>query len=71
MKTVIDVDDEALEQAKQVLGTTTKVDTVNAALRRVAESPRRGAQLLAALEAAHVFDDYENSAASGSGQDVA
>ncbi|HEV8557364.1 MAG TPA: type II toxin-antitoxin system VapB family antitoxin [Actinophytocola sp.] len=50
MQTVIDVDDEALERAKQVLGTTTKVETVNAALRRVAESPPRGAQLLAALE---------------------
>jgi hypothetical protein len=39
VQTVIDVDDEALERAKQVLGTTTKVETVNAALRRVAGSP--------------------------------
>jgi len=34
-KTLIDIDDEYLAAAQQVLGTTTKKDTVNAALREV------------------------------------
>jgi Arc/MetJ family transcription regulator len=37
-RTVIDVDDDALARAARVLGTSTKVDTVNQALRRVADS---------------------------------
>jgi Arc/MetJ family transcription regulator len=32
MKTLIDVDDDSLAAAKEVLNTTTKKDTVNAAL---------------------------------------
>ncbi len=36
MKTMIDIDDEALELAARELGTTTKKDTVNAALAFVA-----------------------------------
>lgn len=35
-RTLIDVDDDALAQAAAVLGTSTKVDTVNEALRAVA-----------------------------------
>lgn len=35
-RTLIDVDDEALAGAAAVLGTTTKVETVNRALRLVA-----------------------------------
>lgn len=35
-RTVIDIDDDALEVAMAELGTTTKVDTVNKALREVA-----------------------------------
>jgi len=34
-KTLIDIDDEYLAAAQQALGTTTKKDTVNAALREV------------------------------------
>ena len=34
-KTLIEIDDEYLEAAQQALGTTTKKDTVNAALREV------------------------------------
>ena len=45
MRTVIDVDDEALAKAAEVLGTTTKVDTVNEALRWVAGIPDRLALL--------------------------
>ena len=36
MRTVIDIDDASLEAAKKVLGTTTKVETVNRALADVA-----------------------------------
>jgi Arc/MetJ family transcription regulator len=35
-KTLIDIDEEYLDAAQQVLGTATKKDTVNAALRQVA-----------------------------------
>jgi len=46
MKTMIDLDDEALALAAKELGTTTKKDTVNAALRFVADRRRRIEQLL-------------------------
>ncbi|MGA5702230.1 type II toxin-antitoxin system VapB family antitoxin [Peterkaempfera bronchialis] len=39
-RTVIDIDDEALAFAAQVLGTKTKKDTVNAALAEIG-APRR------------------------------
>lgn len=41
MRTVIDVDNDALEGAAAVLGTRTKVATVNAALALVANRPDR------------------------------
>lgn len=41
MKTMIDLDDDALARAAEQLGTTTKKDTVNAALSFVAERQRR------------------------------
>jgi Arc/MetJ family transcription regulator len=44
-RTVIDLDDEALEVAARFLGTTTKKDTVNAALREIADRRRRAAAL--------------------------
>ncbi|MCZ2526851.1 type II toxin-antitoxin system VapB family antitoxin [Streptomyces sp. NPDC059506] len=40
-RTVIDLDDEALAEAARHLGTTTKKDTVNAALREIADRRRR------------------------------
>lgn len=46
MKTMIDLNDEALELASKELGTTTKKDTVNAALEFVASRRRRIDQLL-------------------------
>jgi Arc/MetJ family transcription regulator len=46
MRTVIDVDDEALALAAKELGTTTKKDTVNAALEFVVGRRRRIEQLL-------------------------
>jgi Arc/MetJ family transcription regulator len=46
MKTMIDLDDEALELAARELGTSTKTDTVNAALQFVASGRQRIEQLL-------------------------
>jgi len=46
MKTMIDLDDDALALAARELGTTTKKDTVNAALVFVAERRRRIERLL-------------------------
>jgi Arc/MetJ family transcription regulator len=43
-RTLIDVDDDALARAASVLGTTTKVETVNRALRLVADSADRRAE---------------------------
>jgi Arc/MetJ family transcription regulator len=40
-RTVIDIDDKALAEAKKVLGTKTKVETVNASLRDIASRGRR------------------------------
>lgn len=41
MRTVIEIDDELIERAARELGTTTKKDTVNAALKFVTERPER------------------------------
>jgi hypothetical protein len=46
MKTMIDIDEEALAAASRELGTATKKDTVNAALAFVAERSARVAALL-------------------------
>jgi Arc/MetJ family transcription regulator len=43
-RTLVDVDDDALRRAAAVLGTTTKVETINRALRLVAESAGRQAE---------------------------
>jgi Arc/MetJ family transcription regulator len=62
MKTMIDVDDDALELAARELGTTTKKDTVNAALALVASRRRRIEELLAdplALGVGSDIDDEE------------
>jgi Arc/MetJ family transcription regulator len=57
-KTLIDIDDEYLAAAQQVLGTTTKKDTVNAALREVAAlaARRRDVQRLTS----HDLPDLED-----------
>jgi Bacterial antitoxin of type II TA system, VapB len=44
VKTPIEIDQDALEIAAEVLGTTTKKDTVNAALREVGQRHRGDAQ---------------------------
>jgi len=60
MKTVIDIDDEALELAAKELGTTTKKDTVNAALAFVANRRRRIEELLGDPIALGVGPDIGN-----------
>ncbi|MFF3557177.1 type II toxin-antitoxin system VapB family antitoxin [Streptomyces tsukubensis] len=55
-RTVIDLDDEALAAAAKELGTTTKRDTINTALREIVERNRR-------LRALHELQDLvENGA---------
>jgi Arc/MetJ family transcription regulator len=51
-KTVIDLDDELVAEAAQALGTRTKQETVNAALREVLENRRRALALTRLREAA-------------------
>ncbi len=53
-KTLIDIDPELLERAQQVLGTGTKKDTVNVALREVVR--RWAAREFGELARGGVFD---------------
>jgi Arc/MetJ family transcription regulator len=57
-KTLLDVDEEALAAAREILGTSSKVDTVNTALREVVASRRR-LQLLSWLDTGSDIDDPE------------
>lgn len=50
MKHLVDLDEDALADARAFLGTSTIKDTVNAALRIVVESERRGPEIAAALD---------------------
>jgi Arc/MetJ family transcription regulator len=54
MRTVVDIDDEALAGAAAELGTATKKDTINTALRLIASRRERAARVAAA---SHVFGD--------------
>ncbi|GAB3877967.1 type II toxin-antitoxin system VapB family antitoxin [Microbispora bryophytorum] len=44
-KTLIDLDDEALAEAAKLLGTSSKKDTANAALREIVDRRRRAAAI--------------------------
>ncbi len=57
MRTMIDLDDEALASAAAELGTTTKKDTVNVALAFVADRRRRVDRLLHDDESFGVGED--------------
>jgi Arc/MetJ family transcription regulator len=59
VRTVVDIDEDALAEARKVLGTTTKVDTVNRALIAVAAQAarRRDLRRLVAGDAAELGDD--------------
>ena len=59
MRTVIDINDDALAAAAKVLGTKTKVDTVNRALESVAGRPGRLSLLDALDEHAPDLSDPE------------
>jgi len=50
-RTVIDLDDELVAEVAQALGTRTKKDTVNTALREVMENRRRALALTRLREA--------------------
>lgn len=60
MKTMIDIDDEALAAAARALGTTTKKDTVNVALRLAGERQRRIEALLGDVRNFGVGEDIGN-----------
>jgi Arc/MetJ family transcription regulator len=40
-KRLVDIDDEILEEARRILGTTTLKDTVNTSLRSIVQADRR------------------------------
>jgi Arc/MetJ family transcription regulator len=63
-KVLIDVDEDALAAASQLLGTKTKKDTVNQALRETAERLRRADALarLAELGESGAFDELLDKA---------
>jgi Arc/MetJ family transcription regulator len=64
-KVLIDIDDEALAAAAELLGTTTKKDTVNTSLRETAQRLRRAQALarLGELGQAGAFDELLDKAA--------
>lgn len=66
-RTVVDLDDTLLADVAQALGTSTKKETVNSALREVLESRRRALALTRLRAAAtdggidlELLDDKEN-----------
>ena len=65
MRTVVDIDEDALREARKALGTTTKVETVNRALAEVAAlaARRRDLRRLSADELADLRDDGAYTAA--------
>ena len=65
-RTMVDLDDEALSLAGEELGTTSKVATVNAALRRVANQ-RAAARMIEIIHDAGV--DLSDEALDGAWPD--
>ncbi|WP_433517542.1 type II toxin-antitoxin system VapB family antitoxin [Nonomuraea sp. CA-143628] len=70
-KTLIDLDDEALAEAAKLLGTLSKKDTVNTALREIVDRRRRAAavarmrEMVAAGEIDFSIIDKGDSAQQG------
>jgi len=64
-KVLIDIDEDALAEAAQLLGTKTKKDTVNTSLRETAHRLRRAHALarLAEIGQSGVFDELLDKAA--------
>jgi Arc/MetJ family transcription regulator len=71
-KTLIDLDDEALTEAAKLLGTTSKKDTVNTALREIVDRRKRAAAV-ARMRAMVAEGEIDFSVLEGDGaqQDVA
>lgn len=66
----VDVNDDWLAAAKEVLGTDTKVATINAALRSFALRTQAG-KIVAALHSVPMdFDDSDSSWRYGAGRDL-
>jgi Arc/MetJ family transcription regulator len=65
VRTVVDIDEDALREARAALGTTTKVETVNRALAEVAAlaARRRDLERLVAGEPAALGDEEQYDAA--------
>lgn len=57
-KTLIDIDDDLLAQSQEILGTKTKKDTVNGALRELIR--RKAVEDLIEMGHAGVYDDLLN-----------
>ena len=72
-KTLIDLDDEALAEAAKLLGTSSKKDTVNAALREIIDRRRRAAAVarMRAMVAEGEIDFSVLDKGDGAQQDVA
>ena len=60
-KTLIDIDDTLLEAAREALGTSTKKDTVNAALREVIATRDRAAAVSAFIEWGQRNEPWDDS----------
>ncbi len=60
-KTLIDVDDALLEAARHVLGTSTKKDTVNTALREVVAARARSEAALKLIEWGQRNEPWDDS----------
>lgn len=60
-KTLIDVDDFLLEAARDVLGTSTKKDTVNTALREVVAARARSEAALKLIEWGQRNEPWDDS----------
>jgi hypothetical protein len=66
----VDVNDEWLEAAREVLGTDTKAATINAALEKIAWR-KKAAEIMAALDSAEMdFTDSDKAWRYGGGRDL-
>lgn len=60
-KTLVDIDDELLEAARAALGTSTKKDTVNTALREVVAARARSEAVLKLIEWGQRNEPWDDS----------
>ena len=60
-KTLVDIDDELLEAARAALGTSTKKETVNTALREVVAARARSEAVLKLIEWGQRNEPWDDS----------